>query len=95
MEQPKMGAAKLLRSKVFWVGDYDYRSLCARAFLLLLTPPTNVVAATAHWQPMHMCRPKQRDRDLAMLAQRFSDMILQCQATRWRVAVAMPCASDD
>ena len=45
MEQPKMGAAKLLRSKVFWVGDYDYRALCLRAFLFLFIPPTNVVAS--------------------------------------------------
>jgi hypothetical protein len=28
MEEPKMGAAKLLRSKAFWVGDYDWRALC-------------------------------------------------------------------
>lgn len=32
MEQPKMGAGKLLRSKAFWVGDYDWRALCMVRF---------------------------------------------------------------
>ena len=48
MEEPKMSPAKLIKSKVFWVGDYDYRALCmvsetratyASSSLILLSCP--------------------------------------------------------
>jgi hypothetical protein len=88
MEQPKMGTAKLLRSKVFWVGDYNYTELC---MVRSIPSHSSDLRGGSHHigSLMHICRPQLRDRDLTMLAHGFSIILLQCQATHRRIAFAM------